>query len=112
MMPAERKISLPTYKMAYAACFVVILSLIRGISLSDEIGIAMEAPMAVLAVVFCADTYTQEIIQTVRDTPLISLKSALAFHCNENGNSGNRLIGTLCGWLRNVFPFPKSAVSL
>lgn len=62
MMSAERKISLPTYKLAYAFCFVVILSLIRGISLSDEIGIAMEAPMAVLAVVFCADTYTQEIM--------------------------------------------------
>ncbi len=62
MMLTERKISLPAYKLAYAFCFVVILSLIRGISFSDEIGIAMEAPMAVLAMVFCADTYTQEII--------------------------------------------------
>lgn len=62
MMLTERKISLPTYKLAYAFCFAVILSLLRGISFSDEIGIAMEAPMAVLAMVFCADTYTQEII--------------------------------------------------
>lgn len=61
MMLIERKISLPVYKLAYAFCFAVILSLSRGISLSCEIGVAMEAPMAVLAMVFCADTYTQEI---------------------------------------------------
>lgn len=62
MMKIERKISLPIYKLAYALCFVVILSLIRGVSYSYEIGIAMETPMAILAAVFCADTYAQEII--------------------------------------------------
>ena len=61
MIMTERKISLPAYKLAYAFSFIVILSLIRGISFSYEIGIAMEAPMAVLAMVFCVDTYTQEI---------------------------------------------------
>ena len=61
-MLAETKISLPAYKLLYAFCSVLILSLVRGISYSDEIGIAMEAPMALLAIVFCADTYTQEII--------------------------------------------------
>lgn len=61
MMLTERKISLPAYKLAYALCSVVILSLIRSIVFSYEIGVAMEAPMAVLAMVFCADTYTQEI---------------------------------------------------
>ena len=61
MIWTERKICLPAYKLAYGFCFIVILSLIRGISLSYEIGVAMEAPMAVLAMVFCADTYTQEI---------------------------------------------------
>lgn len=61
MIMTESKISLPAYKLAYAFCFVVILSLIRGITFSYEIGVAMEAPMAILAMVFCADTYTQEI---------------------------------------------------
>lgn len=61
MMLTERKISLPAYKLAYGFCFVVILCLIRSISFSYEIGVAMEAPMAALALVFCADTYTQEI---------------------------------------------------
>ena len=61
MIMTEGKIILPAYKLAYAFSFVVILSLIRGITFSYEIGVAMEAPMAVLAMVFCADTYTQEI---------------------------------------------------
>ena len=57
----EMKIALPLQKQAYAVFFVIILSLVRGVTYSDEIGIALEAPMAVLALTFCADTYTQEI---------------------------------------------------
>ena len=34
----------------------------RLVSYSNEIGIALEAPMAILAFTFCADTYTQEIV--------------------------------------------------
>lgn len=59
-MIKEFKIVLPFYKIAYAVSFTVILSLIRGVTYTYEIGIAMEAPMAMLAAVFCADTYTQE----------------------------------------------------
>ena len=58
----EMKISLTFQKQAYAVFFVIILSLVRGITYSDEIGIALEAPMAILALTFCADTYTQEIV--------------------------------------------------
>lgn len=58
----EMKISLLFYKLAYAVFFVIILSLVRGVTYSDEIGIALEAPMAILALTFCADTYTQEIV--------------------------------------------------
>ena len=60
-MIQEMKIALPLQKQAYAVFFVIILSLVRGVTYSDEIGIALEAPMAVLALTFCADTYTQEI---------------------------------------------------
>lgn len=60
-MKYELKISLPIYKVFYAAFFVIILSIIRGVAYSYEIGIALEAPMAILAAVFCADTYTREI---------------------------------------------------
>lgn len=61
-MVKEIKISLPLYKTAYAIFFVVILSFIRGVSFTYEIGIALEAPLAILAAVFCADTYAQEIV--------------------------------------------------
>ena len=61
-MKKEVKIVLPFWKMAYSVFFIVILSLIRGITFTDERGIAMEAPIAILVTVFCADTYIQEIM--------------------------------------------------
>lgn len=61
-MVQELKISLPIYKIAYAAFFTVILSIVRGVTFTYEIGMALEAPMAMLAAVFFADTYTQEIV--------------------------------------------------
>ncbi len=61
MLDQEIKISFPLYKIIYSVFSVVILSIIRGITMTNEIGIAMEAPLAMLAAVFCADTYVQEI---------------------------------------------------
>lgn len=60
-MKYEMKIALPFYKIVYAAFFTVMLSIVRGVAYTNEIGIALEPPMALLAVSFCADTYTQEI---------------------------------------------------
>lgn len=60
-MKYEMKISLPVYKIVYAVFFVVMLSLVRGVTYSNEVGIALEPPMAILAATFCADTYIQEI---------------------------------------------------
>lgn len=57
----EAKISLPVYKVSYAVFFIIMLSLVRGVTDSYEIGIALEAPMAILAVCVLADTYTKEI---------------------------------------------------
>lgn len=61
-MMREMKISLTFQKQAYAVFFALVLSLVRGVAYSNEIGIALEAPMAILAFTFCADTYTQEIV--------------------------------------------------
>ena len=58
----EMKISLTVQKQAYAIFFALILSLVRGVTYSNEIGIALEGPMAILAFTFCADTYVQEIV--------------------------------------------------
>lgn len=60
-MRKEMKICLPVYKVLYSAAFIVILSIIRGISRISEIGLAMEPPVGLLALVFCADTYWIEI---------------------------------------------------
>lgn len=61
-MIKECKISMPFYKIVYAVSFVTILSLVRGVSVSYEVGIALEPPMAILAAAFCADTYALEIV--------------------------------------------------
>lgn len=61
-MRKECKISLPFYKIAYAVFCVILLSLVRGVYVSREVGIALEPQIALLAAVFCADTYVAEII--------------------------------------------------
>ena len=61
-MKKEIKTILPLYKIAYAVAFIIILGLIRRVTYTHEVGVAMEAPFAILTAVFCADTYMQEII--------------------------------------------------
>lgn len=61
-MKKEIKIVLPFYKIAYAFSFIVILSLIRGVTHTYEVGIAIEPSAAILVSVFCADTYVQELV--------------------------------------------------
>lgn len=51
-MKKEMKIILPVYKMVYAFAFVVILSLIRGVVFTNEIGLSIEGPFAILITVF------------------------------------------------------------
>ena len=63
-MKKEMKIILPVYKMVYAFAFVVILSLIRGVVFTNEIGLSIEGPFAILIAVFlcrylCAGNYKQ-----------------------------------------------------
>ncbi|MDE6606604.1 MAG: ABC transporter permease [Lachnospiraceae bacterium] len=59
-MKYEMKICLPVYKIVYSICFVIMLSLVRGITDVVEIGIVLDAFMAVLAGIFCADTLQME----------------------------------------------------
>ena len=60
-MKTESKISFPLYKICYSLAFVVVLSLVRGVSSVAEIGNVMQQAMGILAVVFYADTYMQEV---------------------------------------------------
>lgn len=61
-MKKEIKICLPLYKIVYSVFVVVVLSLIRGVGSTFEIGVALEPLLALLAAVFCTDTYVQEIV--------------------------------------------------
>ncbi len=60
-MEKEIKICLPFYKIAYSIFFIAVLILIRGLNFTFEIGVALEPQLALLAAVFCAETYVQEI---------------------------------------------------
>ncbi len=55
------KIALTRTKVCYSISFMIILALIRGVSYPDEIGVAMDANVALLAIIFCSDAYYQEI---------------------------------------------------
>lgn len=55
------KIALTRTKVCYSLSFMIILALIRGVSYPEEIGIAMDANVALLAIIFCSDVYYQEI---------------------------------------------------
>lgn len=59
-MKKEIKICLPFYKIIYSLLFVLLLSLIRGISSVYEIGIVLEPAIGFLTIIFCADTYLME----------------------------------------------------
>lgn len=60
-MNKEMKICVPIYKLIYSLAFIVLLSVVRGVGYVDEIGVAMQSAIALLAIVFCADTYLTEI---------------------------------------------------
>lgn len=59
-MKQDVKICLPLYKLVYSVMFLIILSLVRGISAVFEIGGALDSNIALLAIVFCAETYVME----------------------------------------------------
>lgn len=57
----EAKICLPFYKLASSLAFLVILAFIRPVVFAEEIGPAMESPVAFLAAALGADTWAGEI---------------------------------------------------
>lgn len=59
-MKQEIKIVLPAYKIFYSLFFPVVLCLIRGVARVDEIGGTLDSNMALLSLVFCAETWVME----------------------------------------------------
>lgn len=60
-MKYEVKICFPRYKMVYSLAFILVLCVIHPIIYYNEIGAAIEEPIAMLAIIFCADTYLTEV---------------------------------------------------
>ncbi len=60
-MIAEIKNCLPKYKIFYSCAFLVILCTIHPIIYYEEIGSAVQAPIAFLTIIFCSDTYLMEV---------------------------------------------------
>lgn len=60
-MKSEIKICIPFYKIAYSASFIIVICFIHPIIYVNEIGAAIEEPMALLTAIFCADTYLIEV---------------------------------------------------
>ncbi len=56
----EAKVCLPLYKILSSLCFIFLFSVVRGISDVYEIGIALDAYMAIPAAVLCADALCSE----------------------------------------------------
>lgn len=54
------KICLPAYKAIYAILYFGILSLVKGVAYLEEIGAELDTNAALLALVFCAETYCME----------------------------------------------------
>ncbi len=55
-MKKEWKICIAPYKLAYSFLFLLLFALVRGVTLTSEIGPALMPGVAVLASVFCAET--------------------------------------------------------
>lgn len=60
-MKSNIKIALTRTKVCYSISFMIILALIRRVSYPEYIGGAMDANVALLAIIFCSDIYYQEI---------------------------------------------------
>lgn len=60
MLKSNSVIALPLYKVIYSSTYVVFFFLIRGLAYTEEIGPVLDPMMALLSIIFCADTYYQE----------------------------------------------------
>mgnify|MGYP000562139880 CR=1 FL=1 len=91
-MKKEMKIVLPFYKIAYAVSFVVILSVIRAVVFTYEIGLSIEPPFAILTAVFCADTYVQEITSNRSEVQRLYQIKRESIYYTETDDTGNFLL--------------------
>ena len=60
-LKTELKNCLSLYKIFYSCAFILILCVIHPIIYYEEIGSAIQSPIAFLTIIFCSDTYLMEV---------------------------------------------------
>ena len=60
-LKTELKNCLSLYKIFYSCAFILILCAIHPIIYYEEIGSAIQSPIAFLTIIFCSDTYLMEV---------------------------------------------------
>ena len=60
-LKTELKNCLSLYKIFYSCAFILILCAIHPIIYYEEIGSAIQSPIAILTIIFCSDTYLMEV---------------------------------------------------
>ena len=61
LLKTELKNCLSLYKIFYSCAFILILCAIHPIVYYEEIGSAIQSPIAFLTIIFCSDTYLMEV---------------------------------------------------
>ena len=99
-MKKEMKIVLPFYKIAYAVSFVVILSVIRAVVFTYEIGLSIcNIDRCFLCRYLCAGNYKQPF----RSSETVSDKKENLFYYTETDDTGNFFAAARCSWIWIVF---------
>ena len=87
-LKTELKNCLSLYKIFYSCAFILILCVIHPIIYYEEIGSAIQSPIAFLTIIFCSDTYLMEVKSKRADVfHLYDQKKQLKSNIAESGRS-------------------------
>lgn len=102
-LKTELKNCLSLYKIFYSCAFILILCAIHPIIYYEEIGSAIQSPIAFLTIIFCSDTYLMEVKVSVPMYFICMIKKAVKSNIAESGRSNIIFINTFLCWICFVF---------
>ena len=104
LLKTELKNCLSLYKIFYSCAFILILCAIHPIIYYEEIGSAIQSPIAFLTIIFCSDTYLMEVKSKRADVfHLYDQKKAVKSNIAESGRSNIIFINTFLCWICFIF---------
>lgn len=102
-LKTELKNCLSLYKIFYSCAFILILCAIHPIIYYEEIGSAIQSPIAILTIIFCSDTYLMEVKVSVPMYFICMIKKAVKSNITEIVRSNIIFINTFLCWICFVF---------